>query len=431
MRGTKALHVGTPLQLAGPLIRTINSAIQSILYGIFLVSQYDSFVRNAMLPDVLLQCALSFANDRGLVNFARSSRKHLSWCQKNTSLRETRNSQEAPSLVRAGWKVEGLLISDDKDWARLRQVWTQNTRQGLRRLTFLKACNSDLDAVFDCTNLEFLDVHWCPNANLEFLDGPKADHVDFTALRNLVRAGFRTSLWDSDEIQRMSFGDALQVLEVDPGYKGSLAFIQARGLTKLDIRGRLPPDWRNIHMPKLEQLNYADAVQNLTELLQPLALTRLSRLEVSGFSALRMDLGALSSFDSSLRILALSCKGGCRTRIDCDQLFVLPRTLEILFLCVFLKDSPEIDLDVIGQRCPNLKHVDISLFSDGWSAVHLDITTWSECANLAAATIKYLRGPLVLPDNPQCIWPSLKFVEICTEEVTHKWQAKSQGWHIR
>lgn len=370
-----------------------------------------------MLPDVLLQAVLCFANDRSLANFARSSRFYLAWCKRTMSLRCTWPSYDALELMQAGWKFDALSIRHDYAWVRLQQVWTPEARQGLKRITFDEACDSGHEGVFDCKNLESFHGFWHPTST----------RVDFSGLKKLTWVEFRTHVWVLHKVERITFGDAVKVLAVNPGYARTLPFIQASGLTRLNVSGRLPPEWQDTHMPRLERLEYCDAHQNLEELLRPFLSARLTQLDVSDFSAPHLDLCALSSFESNLRSLSLNCKQGRIIHIDQSQFCFLPRTLEMLFVRASFTSTQELTLDFIGQRCQNLAHVDISFFSHGLS-VRLNITAWSACSHLSAVNIQYLNGPFNLPDDPKCIWPSLKFMELRTFYTRYTWLASSQCW---
>lgn len=384
----------------------------SFFFGNRSVQQGSPFLR--MLPAVLLQAALRFADNLSLVSFARTSRERLVWCKENVGLSRA-NAYRARDLVRIGWKVENLLVQTVDSWEKLAVVWTKEARLAIRSLAFLNASWAVHKDLLTCKNLRSLHVvRWDPL-------NPTSDHLDFSAFVKLVDVRLSTAI--SHAIKKMTFSDAVAELGFEPdwnGIHGTLPFIEARGLTSLEIRGSLPIQWKDVDMPRLESLLYFDALHDLEVLLPPLRSTRLTSLTVEGFPPSRLDL----SYLAGLRELSLVS----RAHLQLDQCAFLsfPRTLEFLKLKARVGTEQRIDLDVLGPQCPELKRVHISLACNT-PTIYLDVTAWSACSKLGIVSVGQLLMPVNLPEHPNRIWPELIDMELLGQDGTHGWYRNS-GW---
>lgn len=362
-----------------------------------------------MLPDVLLRSTLSFADSRSLVSFAHTSRKRLVWCKRNVRI-PLAGAKLALELVRAGWTIDRLLVATVYSWKPFVAVWTRETKLGLRKIRFLNACGSCHQDLLECTNLQLLKVNnwspWDPVAN---------NKLDFSTLAKLQKVKFHTT--KEHTLKTLRFNEMLKELVVDPSIKGALPFIEAAGLTKLEIHGILPPAWNDVRFPCLEKLIYQDAEQGLEELLPPLHSTPLTLLHIFDCPPTRLDLRLLHG----LRELSLAT----RSRIELNQrdLLSFPRTLETLDLNAQVDEGQAIDLDVLGHQCPDLVNVVISLYCGPLSVpkMHLDVMSWRACVKLAQVYVAELDTPLDLPERPEQIWPSLKYMELTGKYVRHEW----------
>lgn len=369
-----------------------------------------------MLPEALLQYALSFADKRSLVSFARTSRARLAWCKMNVEISLV-SSREALDLVLAGWKFAALLVTSTASWQQLGAIWTQETRHYLRQILFVSASQVCYEDLLSCKDLQLLSI--------EYWDIWKqaSNCLDFSMFRNL--ASFHMGTSDRHKIETLTFDCGLNMLSFDPGATGRVPFVEASGLTQLRIRGRLHSEWERVNFPSLQVLHCRDTQQSLDVILQPLSSAQLTSFMISNFATSQLDLRPLRRFDQ-LRVLLLGTSS--TIHFDQEQLLHLPRTLETLGIHAKVTTDQCFNLDVIGQQCPELVDVAISLNSDA-PVVWLDVTAWDVCQNLEKVSVGQLSEKTNLPEHPNRIWPALKSMRMYSRNI-HRWQASSPRWSV-